>query len=86
MSVTARVRFELALVAAAELNQQVPCGTFGTAEAFTSPDPKQRAHAATLCLSCPVLDPCAEAGQYETAGVWGAIDHTTPNHNREATQ
>lgn len=47
----------------------------GLTTLFTSEDSKDRAQAKMLCRSCPVIEPCRIAGEYEV-GVWGGTDES----------
>lgn len=41
-------------------------------------DKDQTTSAAAVCLSCPVRDPCGEAGRRERWGTWGGVWRTRP--------
>lgn len=79
------------LVAMTDRKAQPPCGP--DPEPWFSPVPSVRAMAAHKCRTCPLLQPCREAGQDETWGVWGGIDRDKrhvplpkPHHNRTRNQ
>ena len=64
-----------ALVDAAPRGTPPPCVIDPTG-GWLSDDPDQRAHAATLCRGCSVLDECRAVGAGEKFGVWAGTDRT----------
>jgi hypothetical protein len=77
---TASEALDDALLRMAENGQAPPC--FGL-PGFTSDDPLERAIAAPICQTCPLLDLCTAAADErdESFGVWGGTDRT-PRHYR----
>ena len=67
----------LALLDLAERRTPTPCWRD---DRFTSDDADDRSAAALLCLGCPILAPCWNAGQAQTTGVWGGVDRTDHRH------
>lgn len=65
-----------ALTAALGDRKRIPCRESGRTALWTSEAAKDRATAAEACGGCPILDPCAEAGQFEPFGTWGGRDVT----------
>lgn len=56
---------------------------------WLSEDPDERAHAATLCDPCPLLEPCFDLADAHAVqfGVFAGLDWTTdPNDDQDADQ
>ncbi|EWT06325.1 transcriptional regulator, partial [Intrasporangium chromatireducens Q5-1] len=70
---TARDEFNADLLALLDEGRSVPCA--GRDE-WTSDEPDERAHAAEECVSCPLLEVCADLATEERHkwGVWGGLD------------
>lgn len=65
-----------ALISAAAAGLRSNCSDPGTGELWLSENEGERRKAARLCGGCPVFDPCGQVGQFQTFGVWAAVDKT----------
>lgn len=73
-----------ALLQMVEHGQRPPCtGLPG----FISDDPAERAMAARICQSCPLVELCAAAAdeRKEPHGVWGGVDRCSLAYRRKET-
>lgn len=62
-----------------------PC-TETDPELWYSEDHKERAQAAKICGTCPLVFECAEAGRDEKWGIWGGIDRGEPFRARRTAE
>jgi hypothetical protein len=71
-------RLTRALVNLAARGQRTPCSDAGSSEMWVSDHPGERAHAARLCIGCPVISECRQAADArdERWHVWGGKDFT----------
>jgi hypothetical protein len=77
LRITASARLVKALVNAASQGLRTHCSDAGS-ELWLSESEAERAHAARLCIGCPVLAECGAAATAngERWGVWGGKDFT----------
>lgn len=84
---SARDRFDRALVDMAAEGRRPRCGEHADRDLWTSDDRDERRRAAQLCARCPLLRPCAEAAEEmeERWHVFGGVDRTRTRPNSRRT-
>lgn len=85
---SARDRLDRALLDLAAAGRRPVCGEPWSEALWTSDDADDRAEAARLCQTCPLLEPCAEAADEadERHHVWGGQDWTRHRPKRTTTK
>lgn len=70
----AREALSRAVLTLAEDGQRPRCSD--APQIWLSDDIEDRNEVVRYCLTCPLIEPCAAAGQFEKHGVWGGIDRS----------
>ncbi|PWJ24735.1 transcription factor WhiB [Branchiibius hedensis] len=70
----ARATLARALLTMATYGERPVCSD--APQLWISDDAEDREGVKVWCQSCPLIEPCAAAGQFEKHGVWGGLDRT----------